>query len=63
MRCASAASASRYAYELAGDDKIVSRAKSFQDVLGEHQDAVIAEEQLRALACRRPPTRASPRGC
>ena len=44
----------RYAYELAGDDKLVSRAKSFQDVLGEHQDSVIAEEQLRALASSAP---------
>jgi CHAD domain-containing protein len=44
----------RYAYELAGDDKVVSRAKAFQDVLGEHQDSVIAEEQLRALASTAP---------
>jgi CHAD domain-containing protein len=44
----------RYAYELAGDDKVVSRAKAFQDVLGEHQDSVVAEEQLRALASAAP---------
>jgi CHAD domain-containing protein len=40
----------RYAYELAGDGKSVARAKAFQDVLGEHQDSVLAEERLRALA-------------
>jgi CHAD domain-containing protein len=40
----------RYAYELAGADKTVRRAKDLQDVLGEHQDSVIAEERLRALA-------------
>jgi CHAD domain-containing protein len=27
----------------------VKRAKAFQDVVGEHQDAVVAEERLRAL--------------
>jgi len=40
----------RYAYELAGDDAVVKRAKAFQDVLGEHQDSVVAEETLRGLA-------------
>jgi CHAD domain-containing protein len=40
----------RYAYELAGHDKVVKRAKSFQDVLGEHQDSVVAEAALRELA-------------
>jgi CHAD domain-containing protein len=44
----------RYAYELAGDDKIVKRAKALQDVLGEHQDSVVAEERLRALAADAP---------
>ncbi|HEY2073492.1 MAG TPA: CYTH and CHAD domain-containing protein [Gaiellaceae bacterium] len=39
----------RYAYELAGHDKVVKRAKSFQDVLGEHQDSVVAEAALREL--------------
>ncbi len=27
----------------------MARAKSFQDVVGDHQDAVVAEERLRAL--------------
>ena len=29
--------------------RFVGRAKAFQDVVGEHQDAVVAEERLRAL--------------
>jgi len=40
----------RYAAELAGLDRYVSAAKQLQDVLGEHQDAVVAEERLRAFA-------------
>ncbi|HET9674191.1 MAG TPA: CHAD domain-containing protein [Gaiellaceae bacterium] len=40
----------RYAAEVVGDEKVVARAKEFQDVVGEHQDAVVAEERLRALA-------------
>jgi CHAD domain-containing protein len=40
----------RYAAEAAGDDATVKRAKSFQDVVGEHQDAVVAEQRLRELA-------------
>jgi CHAD domain-containing protein len=40
----------RYAAEVVGDDKVVARAKDFQDVVGEHQDAVVAEARLRALA-------------
>jgi CHAD domain-containing protein len=40
----------RYAHELSGAKKIVQRAKVLQDVLGEHQDAVVAEERLRALS-------------
>ena len=40
----------RYAAELAGQKKVVRRAKTFQDVLGEHQDAVVAVERLRELA-------------
>ena len=35
---------------MVGDEKVVARAKEFQDVVGEHQDAVVAEERLRALA-------------
>jgi CHAD domain-containing protein len=48
----------RYAAEFAepalGDSgrKFVSAAKDLQDVLGEHQDAVVAEERIRALAAR-----------
>jgi CHAD domain-containing protein len=48
----------RYAFELAGDDKTVKRAKELQDVLGDHQDSVVAEEQLRALATQAPPDQA-----
>jgi len=48
----------RYAAELAGDDEFVKRAKVFQDVLGEHQDAVVAEERLRALAADATPDQA-----
>jgi CHAD domain-containing protein len=44
----------RYAYELAGDDAVVKRAKAFQDVLGENQDSVVAESTLRELAGRTP---------
>lgn len=40
----------RYAAEAAGDEATVSRAKRFQDVVGEHQDAVVAERRLRELA-------------
>ena len=40
----------RYAYELAGEDAVVKRAKAFQDVLGEHHDSVVAEATLRGLA-------------
>jgi CHAD domain-containing protein len=45
----------RYAAELAGQLKpkpsaeFVKRAKAFQDVIGEHQDAAVAEDKLRAL--------------
>jgi CHAD domain-containing protein len=44
----------RYAHELSGSARVVGRAKSFQDVLGEHQDAVVAEERLRALSHEAP---------
>ena len=40
----------RYAAELAGRKEFVRQAKKLQDVLGEHQDSVIAAEQLRRLA-------------
>jgi CHAD domain-containing protein len=49
----------RYAAELAAasagrkTERFVSRAKRFQDVVGEHQDAVVAEERLRALLAER----------
>jgi len=44
----------RYAAELADRQAYVKAAKSLQDVLGEHQDAVVAGERLRALAARLP---------
>ena len=40
----------RYAAELAGLDDYVKAAKRAQDVLGEHQDAAVAEARLRAYA-------------
>ena len=45
----------RYSAELAGGrraKKFVEAAKSFQDVVGDHQDAVVAEERLTALIPR-----------
>ena len=48
----------RYAAELASPElgkrgaKLVERAKEVQDVIGEHQDAFVAEERLRAMALR-----------
>jgi CHAD domain-containing protein len=44
----------RYAAELSGAGAYVKAAKVLQDVLGEHQDAVVAEERLRALAAKQP---------
>jgi CHAD domain-containing protein len=48
----------RYAGELAGWKKPVQRAKKLQDALGEHQDAVVAAERLRALAATATPEEA-----
>lgn len=45
----------RYAAELAGRKAVVRRAKAFQDVLGEHQDAAVAAERVRALAAHATP--------
>ena len=44
----------RYAAELGGDEPYVQAAKRLQDVLGEHQDAVVAIGELRNLAGRMP---------
>lgn len=44
----------RYAAELLGHAAYVKAAKALQDVLGEHQDAVVAEERLRSLAAKQP---------
>ena len=44
----------RYAAELSGLDRYVRRAKGLQDVLGELQDAVTAEHQLREVGARSP---------
>jgi CHAD domain-containing protein len=44
----------RYAYELASNGAVVKRAKTLQDVLGEHQDSVVAETALRDLASTTP---------
>jgi CHAD domain-containing protein len=49
----------RYAAELVAPaggklvERFIERAKEFQDVLGECQDAVVARERIRALAARR----------
>ena len=40
----------RYASELADNREFAQRAKQLQDVLGEHQDATVAEARLRALS-------------
>jgi CHAD domain-containing protein len=48
----------RYAAELAGKKRIVTAAKGLQDVLGDHQDAVVAEQRLRELALDAPPATA-----
>jgi CHAD domain-containing protein len=48
----------RYAYELAGAPQVVKRAKTLQDVLGRHQDAVVAAARLRALSKAAPPAEA-----
>jgi CHAD domain-containing protein len=50
----------RYAAELAEPEagkparRVVARAKSFQDVLGAHQDAIVAEARLRGLLAEQP---------
>jgi CHAD domain-containing protein len=55
----------RYSAELAGPElgksgaKLVRRAKAFQDVLGAHQDAIVAESRLRGLLADAPSTGAS----
>jgi CHAD domain-containing protein len=48
----------RYAGELVRRKEFVRRAKALQDVLGEHQDAVVAAERLRELAASAPPGQA-----
>jgi CHAD domain-containing protein len=48
----------RYAAELAGRKQLVKRAKKLQDVLGEHQDAVVASGRLRELAVAAEPEQA-----
>jgi CHAD domain-containing protein len=40
----------RYAAEAAGEKDVVTRATRLQDVVGEHQDAVVAEARLRAMS-------------
>ena len=43
----------RYAAEaVGGESRFVARAKDAQDVLGEHQDAVVAEERIRELVAQ-----------
>ena len=55
----------RYATELAeatvGEpaSRFIARAKEFQDVIGEHQDARVAEERIRVLARGAPPATAA----
>jgi len=44
----------RYAGELAGLEGYVGAAKILQDVLGEHQDSIVAEERLRRIAAAHP---------
>jgi CHAD domain-containing protein len=55
----------RYAAELAASTRggaakrFIERAEAFQDVLGEHQDAIVAEKAVRGLAARARSTGAS----
>jgi CHAD domain-containing protein len=43
----------RYAAEaVGGESRFVARAKDVQDTLGEHQDAVVAEERIRELVAQ-----------
>ncbi len=43
----------RYSAEAAGgENAFIRRAKEFQDVLGDHQDAAVAEERIRDLVAR-----------
>jgi CHAD domain-containing protein len=44
----------RYAGELVGLDRYDRAAKTLQDVLGAHQDSVVAEERLRRVAASHP---------
>lgn len=48
----------RYAAELAGNDDVVQRARKLQDVLGAHQDSVVAEGCLRTIAAAVAPAEA-----
>jgi CHAD domain-containing protein len=48
----------RYAGELAERKRFVKQAKVLQDVLGDHQDAVVAAERLHALAAQGTPEQA-----
>jgi CHAD domain-containing protein len=54
----------RYAAELAASvadrlaERFIDRVKNLQDILGEHQDAVVAEARLRELFDRAPGRRA-----
>lgn len=48
----------RYAAELADRQEFVRAAKKLQDVLGEHQDAVVSAERLRRLAVAATPEQA-----
>ena len=48
----------RYAAELADRPSFVKQAKELQDVLGEHQDSVVAAAWLRELAAEAPPGQA-----
>jgi CHAD domain-containing protein len=48
----------RYTAELAGNERAAARAKQLQDILGEHQDAVVAQQRLRSLAAGATPLEA-----
>ena len=48
----------RYTAELAGHDTVVKRATKLQEILGQHQDAVVAGDRLRALAAGMSPAQA-----
>lgn len=49
-RARKAAKRARYGAEVTADKRTIKRFKQIQSVLGDHQDTVVAREQLRRMA-------------